>query len=111
MTIPTHDNKFVKNCLNCDYEINDLKEDHLFCTQCGFPIRNECTGTSRFNDAYGNNPIQHDVESEETFVLNPEDAYCPKCGSISLFAEKNLIEVKYPQVDVVDSTDNGDMPF
>lgn len=110
MSIATHENKFVKKCLNCEHEITDLKEDHLFCTQCGFPVRNECTGTVKFNDDYGNNFIQHDTE-EEIYVLNPEDAYCPKCGSISLFAAKNLINVKHPKVDIIDTHDNNDLPF
>jgi len=111
MSIAVHENKFVKNCLNCDNEINDLSEEHLFCTQCGFPIRNECTGTDSFNDGYGNNHILHDTDEEKNYVLNPEDVYCPKCGSISLFAEKNLIDVKYPKVDIIDPPSNSDMPF
>lgn len=111
MSIPVHENKFVKNCLNCNLEITDLNEEHLFCTQCGFPIRNECTGTQKFNSGYGNEQIFHDTETEEIYILNPSDVYCPKCGAISLFAEKNLIDVKYPKVDVIDPTSNDNDPF
>lgn len=111
MSIPTHENKFVKNCLNCDSQVTDLNEEHLHCSQCGFPIRNECYGTSRFNSGYGNNHIQHDI-NDEFYVLEPDNAYCPKCGSISLFAEKGLLNVKHPKVEVINPppSDEG-LPF
>ncbi|MEY9973135.1 hypothetical protein ABH966_003519 [Lysinibacillus sp. RC46] len=103
MTIETHENKYLKNCLNCDNEISDLKEDHIYCTQCGFPIRNECTGTSKFCSGYGNEPIQHDSDEEE-YILDPNVAFCPKCAAPSLFNKKQLIEVKHPKVEVVKQT-------
>lgn len=110
MSIPTHENMFVKNCLNCGHEITDLNEEHLFCTQCGCPIRNECTGTAKHLMGYGNEHVSHDFD-EDVFVLKPTDVYCPKCGTISLFAEKNLIEVKHPKVDVIDPSNNGNLPY
>ncbi|MED4718166.1 hypothetical protein [Bacillus badius] len=116
MKIPTHENKFLKNCLNCENPITDLTEDHLFCTQCGFPIRNECTGTTKFNSGYAGDPVEHDIE-DDFYVLNPEDAFCPKCGSESLFNIKSLINVQYPRVEIIDPepvrtlNDEDDLPF
>jgi hypothetical protein len=113
MTIAAHENKFVKNCLNCKHEITDLKEDHLFCTDCGFPIRNECTGTSNFCDGYSNGPLLHNFEEDE-YILNPEDAFCPKCGTESLFNKRGLINVKHPKVDIIQPISNinvDDFPF
>ncbi|MFJ8102832.1 hypothetical protein [Lysinibacillus sp. NPDC096212] len=103
MTIETHDNKYLKNCLRCNHEITDLTEDHIYCTQCGSPIRNECTGTSSFITDI-NEIVEHDFEDEEEFVLDADAAFCPKCASPSLFNQEQLIEVKHPQVEVVKQT-------
>lgn len=107
MTIDVHENKYLKNCLNCKHDVDNLEPDHIYCTQCGFPVRNECTGTSKFNSGYGNESIQHDFEENE-FLLDPNVIYCPKCAAISLFAEKGLIENKYPKVDIVAPFPTGD---
>lgn len=115
MEIKTHENQYLKNCLNCENEVSSLDEEHLFCTQCGFPIRNECHGTSKFNDGYGNNPVNHDIE-DDSYVLNPEDAFCPKCASASLFNVKGLIELRHPEVEIIEPQsqlrfDDDEMPF
>ncbi|QOV10914.1 hypothetical protein [Viridibacillus arvi] len=109
MKIETHENKYVKQCLNCESEVTSMNEEHLFCTQCGFPIRNECTGTSKFNSGYGNEPLTHE---EDEYPLEPTDAFCPKCSAESLFNQRGLIEVKYPRVEIINPpVSSGGEPF
>lgn len=103
MAIATHENKYLKNCLRCNHEITDLTEYHIYCTQCGSPIRNECTGTLSFADDINEPPV-HDFKDEEEFVLEPDAAFCPKCASPSLFNQEQLIEVRYPKVEEVKQT-------
>lgn len=114
MAIATHENKYLKNCLRCNHEITDLTEDHIYCTQCGSPIRNECTGTSSFITDI-NEPVEHDFKDEEEFVLDADAAYCPKCASPSLFNQEQLIEVKYATVELVKQTgfkiSDDEIPF
>ncbi|QDP99455.1 hypothetical protein FOH38_02170 [Lysinibacillus fusiformis] len=115
MAIETHENKYLKNCLRCNHEITDLTEDHIYCTQCGSPIRNECTGTSSFITDI-NEPVEHDFEDEEVFILEPDAAYCPKCASPSLFNQEQLIEVRYATLELVKQTgfkisDDDEIPF
>jgi len=115
MSFATHENKYLKHCLNCNNEVSDLNPEHVYCTQCGFPIRNECTGTSKFHNGNFNDPVEHDIDDEE-YVLEPNVVFCPKCSSISLFAEKGLIENKYPKVEIVHQSSykpngNDDDPF
>ncbi|WP_042402966.1 hypothetical protein [Geomicrobium sp. JCM 19037] len=113
MAIEFHENFFVKNCLNCSNEITDLKEDHTHCTECGFPIRNECTGTTKFTSGYGNNEVAHDTEDKE-YALEPDTPFCPKCGTDSLFNRKGLIKVDHPKVEVSDpqpKLTDDDIPF
>lgn len=109
LKIETYENKYLKNCLNCGSEVTSTDPEHIFCTQCGYPIRNECTGTGKYNSGYGNEPIYHE---EEEYILEPNAAFCPKCGSSSLFNQKGLIEVKYPKVEIIKAPNfNGDLPF
>ncbi|WP_342557319.1 hypothetical protein [Lysinibacillus sp. FSL P4-0201] len=115
MAIETHENKYLKNCLRCNHEITDLTEDHIYCTRCGSPIRNECTGTLSFIEDINELP-EHDFEGEDEFVLEPDAAYCPKCASPSLFNQEQLIEVRYATVEMVKQTgfkisEEDEIPF
>lgn len=111
MPFETHENLYLKRCLNCNHEITDLTPGHIYCTQCGFPIRNECTGTTKFHSGNFNDPVEHDINDEE-YILEPNAVFCPKCSSISLFAQKGLIENKFPKVEIVNPPSNGDIePF
>lgn len=110
MGIPTHENKFVKSCLRCKREINDLQEDHVYCTKCASPLRNECTATDHFTDGEGVSFHSGD----DIYILEPENAFCPKCGSESLFNQRGLIDVEYPRAEVVRQqviTSDEDLPF
>ena len=102
MAYETHENGYLKNCLNCKNEITSLNPEHIYCTQCGFPVRNECTGTSKFHQGSYGDPAEHDIEDEE-YLLDPNVVFCPKCSTISLFAQKGLIENTHPKVEVITS--------
>lgn len=112
MKYETHDNGYLVNCINCDHKITYLDEDHHYCSECGFPIRNECIGTRSYIEQFTNGPLPHDFE-ENVFLLKPEDSYCPKCASPSLFAVKNLIEVKHPVVEIITHSTfkDDDLPY
>lgn len=101
MSFKTHENGYLIRCLNCENEVTSMDPEHIYCTQCGFPIRNECTGTVKFHSGNMGDPVEHDIEDEE-YLLEPNVVFCPKCSTISLFAEKGLIDNKYPKVEIID---------
>ncbi|WP_150283766.1 hypothetical protein [Rummeliibacillus sp. TYF-LIM-RU47] len=108
MKTETHENKYLKHCLNCESEVTSLDPDHIFCDQCGYPIRNECTNTGKYNSSgFENEPLHQD---EEEYLLEPTAAFCPKCSAESLFNQRGLIEVKHPKVEIIKKP-TGEIPF
>lgn len=111
MKSETQENKFLKHCLNCEHEVESSNPEHIYCTQCGYPVRNECTGTATYNRGYGNEPVEHE-DDQGAFLLEPHMVYCPKCAFISLFAQKGLIENNHPKVEIINAPiSEGSDPF
>lgn len=108
----THHNKYLKNCINCGHKVKYQEPDFLFCTQCSYPIRNECTGTAKYQDLTDLSQPDHNFENEREFPLEPSEIYCPKCSSLSLFARRGLIKNPNPKTELLPLKDAGpDLPF
>lgn len=100
----THSDNFVVQCLRCNTPTpDDREEDDIYCQECASPLVNKCTKDD--TQGYGNyEPCG--------ITLKPESVYCKKCASISLFADKGLLENKYPEVEVVTpQPQTHDVPF
>lgn len=78
----------MKECLRCHHS-ND--EQNNFCIKCGAPLKNICTNRHCYN-------YKNDV------VLTEEAAFCPLCGSETLFKTYGLAS---SSLDVLDD----DLPF
>lgn len=64
----------MKECLRC-HHLND--EENNFCIKCGAPIKNICTNRNCHNCHYD-------------IPLSDEAAFCPLCGSETLFKTYGL---------------------
>ncbi|MGT2800665.1 zinc-ribbon domain-containing protein [Streptococcus marmotae] len=78
----------MKKCLRCNHE-NDAVNN--FCIKCGAPLKNTCTARNCPNR-------ENDIE------LVDEAAYCPLCGSETLFKTYGIAS---SSTDISDD----DLPF
>lgn len=78
----------MKVCLRCKHE-ND--EQNNYCINCGAPLKNICTNRNCIN-------------LEQNVLLPDEAAFCPSCGSETLFKSYGLTS---SYLDIAD----GDLPF
>ena len=64
----------MKICLRCQHENDDQNN---YCIKCGAPLRNICTNRRCSN-------------WEQDVLLTDEAAFCPLCGSETLFKAYGL---------------------
>ncbi|HEP1510594.1 TPA: zinc ribbon domain-containing protein [Streptococcus pyogenes] len=64
----------MRTCIRCQHK-NDV--DNNYCIKCGAPLKNVCTN-------------QRCKNYEENIILSDEAAYCPICGSETLFKTYGL---------------------
>lgn len=73
----------MKTCLRCSH-IND--DSNNYCIKCGAPLKNICTNRN--------------CESWETgTILSDEAAFCPLCGSETLFKTFGLASSSFDEID------------
>lgn len=87
-------------CIRCDNE--ELDNDQNFCSICGAPIRNTCSGILSENVAYPLAPPESPCET----VLSPNARFCHICGSKSIFYCAKILENKFNL-----PISNDDLPF
>lgn len=78
----------MRICLRCQHNNNF---ENNYCIKCGAPLKNICTNRNCEN-------LQQDI------ILSDEAAYCPLCGSETLFKTYGLAS---SPLDVLDD----DLPF
>ncbi|OLN21618.1 hypothetical protein BTO30_14145 [Domibacillus antri] len=101
--IETYDDLFVKQCMRCHTPTpTDREEGDVYCQKCASPLANRCTNIS--DDNFSN-------YEGCGVALKPEAVYCPKCATISLFAREQLIENKYPKVELVSNFEDDEPVF
>lgn len=76
-------------CIRCDNE--ELDSDQNFCSICGAPLRNTCSGVLSENVAYPFSPPEQSCKA----VLAPNARFCHICGSKSIFYCAKILENKF----------------
>lgn len=68
------------NCVRCGSAVT---KGSSYCASCGTPFKNRCCDIGTLlGDPCGN-------------VCGPQDAFCPKCGSITTFVKAGLLHTPY----------------
>lgn len=78
----------MKDCLRCNYSNEDSNN---YCIKCGVPLKNICTNRNCEN-------------WKKEIILLDEAAFCPQCGSETLFKTFGLAS---SSIDVLED----ELPF
>lgn len=84
--------RLIENCPICG---NDHVKDN-FCSVCGVPIVNKCSGMSKTGDNWNGG---YEEDQPCTGALIGSDRYCPKCGSESTFYFHGLLKDWNTEID------------